>query len=204
MRKQKKLILLLGLCIRTMIPLVSCVSTGEADSEALFILTQPEVNIRRLMINQPLQIVLHPQIQNEFTNMAPSYVPIQFIDFRKSIADALVFVFKNNFSDVVANPQETGSGLELPVTLASLQPDNALKFHSILVNDGNDVADTSGTTTTRIIAITSTAFTYVKDTRNKVVKPLTEETIDNMCSSIYDRFFRGQDLEDSGFWDNFN
>lgn len=95
-------------------------------------------------------------------------------------------------------------GLELPVTLASLQPDNALKFHSILVNDGNDVADTSSTTTTRIIAITSTAFTYVKDTRNKVVKPLTEETIDNMCSSIYDRFFRGQDLEDSGFWDNFN
>ena len=201
--KSKKTRILL-LFIVSAIALASCATTSETPtSEALSISIQPQINIRRLSINEPLQIVLHSQILDEFTYMAPGDVPVQFINFRKTIADALLLTFQNNFSDVVVNSQESGSGLELIATLATLQPDNALRFHTILVYNGEDVADVGGTTESRVLLISSTIYTYIKDTREKYVKPLTEEAIDKMCSATYDYYLRDQDFIDGGFWDQF-
>jgi len=197
-------------CLLLLLALIGCGTLPEKKgqqyvSEPLQVSVKPDVNIRRISISKPLNVVIDPGIPEKLdyvTINGQLLVPI--VNYRSAIQGALNETFRRNFPQVTFSAEETGSGIEIVLVRANLQADNSMSFQAILVYSGKDAFDIGGATTSRTIQLSSTIYTWVEDARSKYVKPLTEEAISKMCIAVYDRFFKDQDVTDSQFWENVN
>ena len=182
--------------------LSACVGMGGSQTTGpLFIEAYPEIEAVDIVLKQPLQIHLDPGIPDGFTFTGTTGVPIELVDFRLSIANALRHAFEPSFEQVAINDVREGDGVtiagkgfELILADASLLTDNSITFFALLFAGGEMIADAGGTTEPRVVSVESTVFTFEQDARNKIVRPLTEEALEKMTAALYDAFVRDLDL----------
>lgn len=189
---------------------VSCVTTstgsGNTSSPLALAIKPPQVNVRRMNVDQPLHLVIASGIPEEYKySVYNGTVTVPITNYRSAIEAALKTALSNNFQEITVGGTETDKGLEVVLLRANLQEGNSINFQAILLIDGKEAINVGAVTASRTIRLSSSAFTYVEDTRNQIVKPLTEEAIDKMTSLIYDGLFRDQDhVIDTHFWEKIN
>jgi hypothetical protein len=180
--------------------LIGCATTGSDSSSGDVVLSPgpAEVNVMSFTVPAELSVIIDRAILNELEYKMGS-VTMRLVDYRNSLQKAMNEAFGNNFTTVLVKDTPAGTGLEVVLKRASIEPTTAIKFHAELLENGQFVLDTSGVTEARTVYMSSTVWTYVEDTK-KISKQLIEEGILKTVDMVYDGLMRNQSLMDRNFW----
>lgn len=181
--------------------LTGCATTGGAGASGDVVLEPDpaEVNVISIPVESDLSLIIDEKIKNELDYTYGS-VDMRLVEYRSSLERVFREAFRNNFTKVPVREAVTGSGLELHLKRATIEPTTAIKFHAELLRNGDFITDISGTTEARTVLKGSTVFTYVADTK-KISKQLIEEAILKTADHVYDGIMRNQNLIDQNFWE---
>jgi hypothetical protein len=124
-----------------------------------------------------------------------------FGEYRKTIGETLKHTFAGNFAAVVVAPRENGSGLELVVARADMQPTNTIKYGVALLNNGKELLDVTGETAGKTIAMRGNAGD-LKAKYDGMIEELTDYTLQSLGEKVYDQIMRAESLQQSGFYES--
>jgi hypothetical protein len=161
----------------------------------------PQFAAIRTKYKIPLRIVVNPKI-SEVYEITTSVAKYKVVDFNKTIGDALKTTFERNFTEIEMSPAETKQGLELIIDNVTISQDLrlAMNYTFYLSFNGKDIVSYMKEYVPKPITVSSTIFTYIIDTRDKVVSPMVSEEIKNLCFDVAAQTLMNQKLIDNGFW----
>lgn len=180
--------------------LTGCATTGGTDAEGNVVLEPgpTEVNVISIPVDSELSLIIDENIKNELDYTMGS-VTMRLVEYKSSLQRVFREAFENNFAGVTVKDAMANNGLELYLKKATIEQNTAINFHAELFHNGNFIVDVAGTTEPRAVAMSSSIFTYVEDTK-KVSKMLIEEAILKTITHVYDGIMRNQTLIAQNFW----
>jgi len=173
---------------------------GGPLEDAVTVQAEPVIGGTRAQIKGPVAVVVLPAVQDVLT-VKYQGVEVTWKDFRASVADALRKAVSRNSPGVEVAWSESKRGLEFVVDSLSIDESNfSLRYSAVMTHDGKEIASMTANLPMNTRVVSSSAFTYKRDIRKKVMLPGMKELLERFAVDVYGNTLMSQKLEDNGFW----
>ena len=159
-----------------------------------------KVAARRWRSPLALRVVVGSQVQDQFTIEPSQHMANHYTEYRRTIGTTLQHAFEQNFASVEVADKESGTGLELVVTRAEMQPTTTLKYGLALIWDGQELLDVVGESDGKTVAMRGKAE-GLREKYDGVIEELTDFTLASFAEKAYDAVMRSKKLEADGTYD---
>jgi hypothetical protein len=161
---------------------------------------ETKVAVRRWKAPLALGVVVGQKVQDQFTVEPSLHMANHYTEYRKTIGAALQRVFGENFANVAVADKESGSGLELVVTRAEMQPSMTIKFGLSLLQNGRELLDVVGESEGKTVAMRGNRDTLFEK-YDGAIEEVTDFALASFAEKVYDAVMRSKKLEADGTYD---
>ena len=160
---------------------------------------QTKVAARRWKSAMPLRIIVGPAVEDAFVVQPVPSMTQNYANYRKTIGAALKGAFAENFAAVELADKETRAGLELIIVRAEMQKTTTIKYGVALQWDGKELADVTGESSGKTIAMRGGAH-ELHEKYDGLVEELVDFTLESFAEKVYEALMRSERLETEGVY----